>query len=271
MSYKKRMLIVDSHCHVSTCWYEPVECLLSQMDRNGVAQAVLVQIIGRADNSYQQECVRRFPGRFTSVVVVDTASDTACSDLRRLAEEGASGVRLHPTTRSLGSDPLAIWRTAMELGLGVSCAGTALEFAKEEFAHVVGSLPGLTIVLEHLGSGPRPDANDSERAARLKTFDLARFPNVYIKVPGLGEFCNRAQPVRDPFPFEEPLPPLLELAYEAFGALRMMWGSNFPPVSHMEGYRNALQFTMDQFASKSQEELELIFGRVALSVFPVRS
>ena len=43
------MLIVDGHCHVSTCWYEPVESLLFHMDRNGVARAVLIQMNGQAD------------------------------------------------------------------------------------------------------------------------------------------------------------------------------------------------------------------------------
>lgn len=264
------MVIVDSHCHVSRAWYEPVESLLSQMDRNGVEHAVLIQIQGQTDNSNQQECVRRHPGRFASVVLVDTESPEASEILRRLAEEGASGVRLKATTRSPGEDPLAIWRTAEDLGLAVSCAGTALEFATEAFAQSVESLPNLRIVLEHLGSANRPDANESERLARLKSFGLARYPNVYIKVHGLGEFCHRALPVTEPFPFEQPIPPLLDQAYEAFGPQRMMWGSDFPPVSGREGYRNALQLTMEQFASRSREARGLIFGRVALSVFPLR-
>lgn len=66
-------------------------------------------------------------------------------------------------------------------------------------------------------------------------FELARFPNVYIKVHGLGEFCKRRLPVTEPFPFETPIPPLLNMAYEAFGASRMMWGSDYPPVSAREG------------------------------------
>ena len=30
------MVIVDTHCHVSPYWYEPVETLLHQMNSNGV-------------------------------------------------------------------------------------------------------------------------------------------------------------------------------------------------------------------------------------------
>src|SRR5207245_282300 len=45
--------VVDSHCHVSPVWYEPVEVLLSQMERNGVDHAVLIQMAGQANNDYQ--------------------------------------------------------------------------------------------------------------------------------------------------------------------------------------------------------------------------
>src|SRR5438034_4920103 len=106
------MSIVDSHCHVSPVWYEPVESLLHQMDRNGVEQAVLIQMMGQSNNAYQFECVRRFPGRFASVVIVATDRPDAAETLERLAGQGASGVRLGPLTRSPGDDPLAIWRAA---------------------------------------------------------------------------------------------------------------------------------------------------------------
>ena len=261
------MVIVDAHCHVSTCWYEPIESLLYQMDQNGVEHAVLIQMNGQTNNEYQFECVRRFPGRFASVVLVDTDSPDAVQDLERLAERGARGVRLGPSTRSPGDDPLAIWRKASQLGLPVSCGGMNTEFASDEFAQLVEALPDLTIIIEHLGSLNKPDGEATPYTIRRKAFSLARFPNVYIKIHGLGEFCRRAMPVTKPFPFEESVPPFLEMAYQAFGPERMMWGSDYPPVSTREGYRNALRFTMDQFAAKSEEDRSLIFGGVALRLF----
>jgi L-fuconolactonase len=78
-------------------------------------------------------------------------------------------------------------------------------------------------------------------------------------------------PVAEPFPFETPIPPLLELAYVAFGPDRMMWGSDFPPVSGREGYANALRFTLDQLAARSEADRARIFGGTALAVFPIRA
>jgi L-fuconolactonase len=90
---------------------------------------------------------------------------------------------------------------------------------------------------------------------------------VYVKVTGLGEFAQRARPVRYPFPFEEPVPPNLDEAYAAFGARRMMWGSDYPPVANREGFGNALRFCQQHFATKDPAEQGLIFGDVATEVF----
>jgi L-fuconolactonase len=263
------MRIVDSHCHVSLHWYEPVESLLFHMDRNGVERAVLIQMNGQADNAYQFDVVRRFPERFASVVWVRADHPGACDALRREADRGAAGVRLAASARSPGTDEFAIWRTAAELELPVSCGGSSAEFAREDFAALVAAFPELPIVVEHLGGHNHPAADAVDD--RQKVLDLARFPNLYIKVHGLGEFAARRLPVTDPFPFLRPIPPLLDMACEHFGPRRMMWGSDYPPVSAREGYRNALRLTRDHLASRSQEDLDLIFGGVALSVFGPRS
>jgi L-fuconolactonase len=260
------MVVVDSHCHASQDWYEPIETLLFEMDRYGVDQAVLIQIIGQYDNSYQSECVRRYPGRLASVVLVDWQEPDAPQALERLAEAGASGVRLNPNARSPGDDPLAIWRTAARLGLAVSCGGSSADFLQPEFADLIRALPELRIVVEHLGGFSRPE--DNERRPRV--FELARFANVFIKVTGLGEFARRAMPVKASFPFEEPVPDYLEQAYRAFGAGRMMWGSDFPPVAAREGYGRALRGCQDSFGGKPAGDVAHIFGETARSVFPLR-
>lgn len=264
------MNIVDSHCHASPIWYEPVESLLYEMEANGVAQAILIQINGQTHNDYQFDCLTRYPGRFASVVIVDTKSSDAPDNLRQLADRGASGVRLRPETRSPGDDPLAIWRTAEQLGIAVSCIGNAMDYASDDFSQLIDQVPDLNVVVEHLGALGSKSAEQTDEAIIAKVLDLARFPNVTIKVPGFGEFCTRAIPGDDPFPFERPIPNLIERVHDAFGPERMMWGSDYPPVSSREGYRNALQFPLEAFAAKPDAAKALIFGEVALRIFPVR-
>ena len=267
------MTIIDTHCHVSLGWYEPVESLLTQMERNGVDGAVLIQIQGQFNNDYQFACARQYPGKFAPVVLIDTDAPDAAQTLERLAEQGASGVRFNATTRSAGDDPLLLWRVAARLGLPISCAGSAATFSAPEFADLIAALPTLPIVIEHLGSLSKPDDDAAGAAARRKVFELARFPNTYIKITGLGEFCQRAIPVTEPFPFVRPLPDYLARAYNSFGPTRMMWGSDYPPVSGREGYTNALRLTLAELAALpgfSAADREQIFGATALSVFTPR-
>lgn len=259
------MWVVDSHCHVSTVWYEPVETLLDQMDRNGVAQAVLVQMLGQFDNSYQQACARKYPERFASVVAVDAARTDACSALAALAAQGAAGVRLRPDARSPGTDPLAIWRTAAARGLAVSCVGTAEMFASPELFELLETLPDLTLVLEHLGATSRAGSTDA--ATRSRVFEAARYHNVYLKVPGLGELVPR------PAVLPSHRTPLashvaeLDWAIERFGAERLMWGSDFPLVGSREGYANALGWTRSAIVATRPDAEERVFGGTARAVF----
>lgn len=263
------MRIVDAHTHASRTWFEPVELLIHQMDLNGVERAVLVQIQAQIDNEYQLVCVERFPDRLLSVVWVDPVSPDAPAELARLKERGARGVRLRATSRSPGPDSLAIWRAAAELGMPVSCNGSLAEHASDEFAALVRELPGLPIVIEHLGASTARDRgmDAPPYEARRRAFALARFPNIYMKIHGLGEFAQRAPTRGEQFPFVEPIPPLLEMAYEAFGPGRLMWGSNYPPVSQQEGYANALHLTMARFADRPEAEQALVFGGTAAAVY----
>ena len=261
-------MIIDSQCHVSPVWYEPAEALLTQMDRYRVAQALLIQMLGQTNNYYQQDCLKRFPDRFASVVLVDPATTDAVDTLKRLADEGASGVRLRPAARSPGRDPLAIWRTAEECGMAVSCVGNSAGFASPEFFALAADLPKLKIVLEHLGGTSTPDADDEARAVRQKVFELAQYQNIYLKVPGLGELIPRlSPPSAEGSPFGEITPPILLEALKRFGAERLMWGSDFPPVSSREGYGNSLQLCRAALASQSAIEQALIFGGTAKQVF----
>jgi L-fuconolactonase len=258
------MLVIDTHCHGTPYWFEPIEILLDQMTRNGVDKAALIQIRGVYDNSYLIECMRRFPGRFSVVAIVDSGQPDAPHRLEEWVERGVEGVRLSPTVRSPGSDPLAIWRKAAELGIVVSSLGSVEEFASPEFENIIKELPGLNIIIEHLGGGGR-DTTPSHSTYR-RVLALAQYSNTFMKVPGLGEICPRPMPFIQPMPFLD-IPPLIEMAIDAFGAKRLMWGSDFPPVAGREGYRNALRFPMEHVRFPTEEDKEWVFGKTAATLW----
>jgi L-fuconolactonase len=262
-------VIVDSHCHATPMWYGDIDAINFEMERNNVQHAVLVQIGGYFNNEYQFNAVAQHPGRFANVVLADYSKPDAIQTLEQLAQRGVSGVRISATTRSPGDDPFAIWKAAARLGLSITTGGQSANFASAEFAQILEAIPEVPVVLEHLASVNNPTGDPQMTELRETVFGLARFPNAHIKIHGLGEFSTRTNPVTEPFPFVLPIPPAYEMAYDAFGPQRMMWGSDFPLVNSREGYPLALHLAMDQFKSKSDEDRAWIFGKTAMKVFPV--
>lgn len=263
------MPLIDAHCHASPLWFEPVETLLFQMDRIGVDKAVLTQVLGQFDNSYHEECLARFPGRFASVGAVDTAQSNAPQAVREWSDRGMTGLRLRPEARGPGEDPLAVWRTAEECRLAISCGGTSANFLAPEFADLAEQFPGMTFVAEHCAGWTRPDC-DREEATWRGILALARLGNVCIKIPALGQLAQRQ--IGKPLPKQPPVldaskgKVLLEVL-DAFGAQRLLWGSDFPVVASREGYANALHWTQELFADCTQSEISAIFGGNAERIF----
>ncbi len=261
--------IIDAHCHASPLWFEPVETLLFQMDRHGVARAVLTQVLGQFDNSYHEECLARFPGRFAHIGAVDAAGADAPQKVRHWADRGMAGLRLRPEARSPGEDPLAVWRAAADCGLAISCGGASAHFLSDDFADLAATFSNMPMVLEHLGGWTRPDC-DREESTWKGILALSRFANVSLKIPALGQLAQRQ--IGKPLPKE---PPVLDIskgdilleALSAFGPNRLMWGSDFPVVASREGYGNALRWTQDLFAQRPAEDCAAIFGGTAKHIF----
>jgi predicted TIM-barrel fold metal-dependent hydrolase len=126
-----------------------------------------------------------------------------------------------------------------ELGkLGLSFEAWQYHPQLPEVAALADAFPHTLILLNHvggpLGIGPYAD----RRAEVFETWrrdiqDLARRPNVWVKLGGLGmPVCGFGFHKRDPKPGSEELAeawrPYLETCIEAFGADRGMFESNFP-------------------------------------------
>lgn len=250
------MVIVDTHCHIGLHKYEPLEVLQFHMAHAGVTQAVFIQYMGNPDNQYLVDSLAAHPGIFAAAMLVEADDDGA--RIRHWAEQGIGGIRLAANYRGTGRDALAHWRTAAELGLVVSAPASPTSLLSAEFTEVVKRFPDLQIVIEHLGGigkGAEPPYTLFKQILQL-----AVHPNLTIKLPGFGEFCEL------PHPFAH-VPPLVELTLEAFGVERIMWGSDWPPVSSREGYERSLHFPLSYLAHLSEEEKAWVFGRTAQRVW----
>ena len=259
------MDVIDSHCHASRWWFEPLETLLFQMDRHGVDKAVLVQIRGEFDNTYLLECARAHPGRFAVMGMVDTTQPDAADALTRWHAAGVGSVRLSVPDGSDDRNATAVWHRAAELGMPVSTNSSALQVTTDAFKRLIEELSALPIIVEHYGYPGLPEA-DRERGYR-EVLELARYPNVYMKVHGFGEIMPRPFPARYP-PFDlAQAPDHIDRAIGAFGATRLMLGTDFPPCGSREGYANVVGLLREYLGRWSTAEQEAIFGGTAASVF----
>lgn len=272
-------MIIDTHCHAGLFKYEPIESLLFHMEQNSVDKAVLIQYMGNSDNSYMLDCMVRHPGRFAAAIIVD--SDDDGTQIRRWHEEGLRGIRLGATSRSTSLEPLAHWSTAAQLDMVVSvpCSPTAL--LSREFRDVVERFADTPIVIEHLAGLKRDDEWPYEEFREV--LKLASYDHLFIKLPGFGEFCDttallsaglgeNAADLNDALddrthPALQQIPPVAEMTLNAFGPERMMWGSDYPPVSSREGYALSLKLPRVYFGSLSESEQAQIFGLTAAKVW----
>jgi L-fuconolactonase len=258
------MSIVDTHCHASLDWFEPIETLLFQMDTYGVDKAVLVQHGGEYDNSYLLTCAEQHSGRFTVMGLVDPTRADATGVPRGQRLRGVGSVRLFAPTES-GGDPIALWRKAAELGMPVSSPSNAFELTTPSFQTLIQELPDLPIILEHYGflrlpEDQRPDAYD-------KLLKLARFPNVTMKIHGLGELMPRPFPLAHPTFDIAQAPDHIDRAMHAFGADRLMLATDWPPSAAREGYPNVLSHLKAYLSRYSTEQQAAVLGSTAEHFF----
>ncbi len=246
-------LVIDTHTHAGLLKYEPIESLVDKMFRYGVDHAVLVQHRYEYDNRYLIECAQRYPGRFVVAMLVDTQAKTVADDIRRWAKQPyVRGMRVYC------ADPEVVWQTVDELGLVVTLSGPSKKLAEPDVRRRIERYQRATFCLEHLAlpDGDEPAPYPTYRRALA----LAELPNVYLKVSGFYQCA------RQPFPYDD-TKRFADLALAVFGPQRMMWASDFPPVSFREGYHNTLGFISRVFPDLSAEDRDWLFGRTAQKVW----
>ena len=234
-------MIIDTHVHIwemppvapvgptAPSWTampdEPgtAEELLADMDANGVDKTVLVQTSWSTwDNGYIADSVQKYPDRFISHGLIDPQADNASQIRYWVEERGLAGFRLHP----MYYDDEPILTVARNAPMWEAIAGVGaviqlhmrpehapqVEFAAERY-------PGVPLILDHMSYPNVADA--PEFAPYQPIINLARYPNVYVKISDVAGRSERGFPYRD-------VQPVIRRLYEAFGIDRMMWGTGYP-------------------------------------------
>lgn len=242
------------------------EQLLGVLDDAGVEKVIQVtrSIMGY-DNRYSLEGAARHPDR----VRVFGRFDPAAPDMARrletwLDQPYMTGIRLMlcfpPQDQWLLDGTLEpFWAKAEELDIPVAVYAP---YQARTLGDVARRYPGLRLLVDHLALRVHPVSDPVPPSPFLgwsDLLDLARVPNVFVKVSALPEATDER------FPFPEAQQRLRQV-YERFGPDRLLWGSNYPPTLRVCSYREAVDFIRTACDFLSPEDRAKILGGTAKRV-----
>ncbi len=247
------MAIVDGHVHVGLTKYVVVEVLVAQMEAAGIDKALLVQYGGCYNNAYLKDCMDRFPGRFAALGAVDYKAPDAAEQIRReVVEHNLAGLRIPAAV-----DNEAVWDIVGELGIMASLSGGMQHMIEPRIEDYIRRFPNARFRIEHMGWFPDVDRPPGYPEYE-RVLGYADYPNVVFMLSGFYAFGKG-------YPYNEVIP-FVKQALERFGPDRIMWGSDFPPVSNSETCEMALALPQS-WDFLSEEDLEWILGKTGLTIF----
>jgi L-fuconolactonase len=210
---------------------DPVEpdTLLRLWDDNGVTGGCAVQYnaIYKTDNSYTLDATQQHPDRLSAVVILNAAHPTTPQILRAHAEDrGAVGLRLYGPRDAEGNYPwldssaaLDTWATADQLGLTMVVMYAPAAPSADALGHIAAlaeRFPQTRIAIDHFGWTDLESGGDGLTPGHLA---LKALPNICFKFTSINFNMFEKAGV--------PSAPFLRAAVDAFGAERMMWGSDY--------------------------------------------
>lgn len=126
----------------------------------------------------------------------------------------------------------------------------------KQLTRVARQYPELRLVIDHTALRHGPGRGIAENFAQwAQVMALARHANVWMKVSYFPEAAAQSQP----YPFDTARERFRELFAEV-GSQRMLWGSNFPVVTHLCPYRQALDFVRLECDFLEAADREAILG-----------
>ena len=194
-----------------------------------------------------------------------TAPDVA--DKIAALTEMPGGAKLVGLRHQVQSEPDPDWLIRPDVLRGLAAVGRAglvydlviTAGQLDASARAAAAVPDLVFVLDHLGKPPIAAGSRQPWTRDLR--GLAALPNTSAKLSGLVTEADwRHWKVAD-------LRPYAEVALDAFGPARVMFGSDWPVCTLAASYPDVLAAARDLTAGLSSAEREAVFAGTATSVY----
>lgn len=237
--------------------------LRPQLDANAIDATVLVQTITVPEETPELLALAAAEPRVAGVVgwVDLTAPDVA--DRVKHLRELPGGERLVGVRHQVQEEPDARWLCRADVRRGLAAVAEAdLAYDLLVRPHqlpaaveTVRALPQLRFVLDHAG---KPEiATGALEHWRAEIRALAALPNVAVKLSGLvTEADHQAWTVGQ-------LRPYVDVLFETFGAVRVMYGSDWPVCLLAATYAQVIAAATELSGALSPAEQAQVFGDTA--------
>lgn len=235
------------------------EMLLEIMETNGVSQTVLVHPIHYLwDNSYVTYAVNKYPDKFMGVGRLNPEDPAAPDHASMWMEKGLHGMRLSPSgdgENDWFDGPLMVPIFARLESLGVPLLMLTGAKRLPRLAQLMDQHPNLQVCIDHMASVHPDDAE-----GRQALLDLARYPQVFVKISHTWTLSHEGYPWRDTYD-------QVEAIYQTFGADRIMWGTDWPVCLSKAEYAQALTVVRDEMKFIAPQDLEWVLGKTVLRLW----
>ncbi|NND06549.1 MAG: amidohydrolase family protein [Saprospiraceae bacterium] len=213
---------------------DPLAAYLDRCDQLGIDHAVIVHPEPYGDDHRLViDCLEREPERLRGTSLFYPKDQDAPNKLKALAKAnpGIVSTRFHAHKgKEMYLDSFSdtgvrnLWKAAVDSNFIVELH-IGPDYAKQ-VAAVIKEFPGCRVLIDHLAE---PHLGTGVEFADV--LDLAKFPNVYMKLSGLNHFATDE-------PHYLSAKPFTKWVIEAFGPDQLVWGSGVPTIvdKHMDKY-----------------------------------
>lgn len=232
-------LVEDFASHFSTDIIYTADKLLADMDEAGVDDAVVVgyPITDWTDNWYTAKAAEE-NDRLTGIAMVDQFAPDADETLRAvMSHDGILGFRLgavcpydemwerfdyEETWLREAIDEDDFWKAAVDTDAVVQIMAHTSQL--DQALELVEAYPELRYTFDHFAHA---DAGGDPVESFAGFEPLAEYDNVTVKLSEIAHTSNEVYPYEDAFDH-------VRWFLDTFGRERVLWGSDFPNVSHPE-------------------------------------
>jgi predicted TIM-barrel fold metal-dependent hydrolase len=237
--------------------------LFAHCHPSGVNRIVLIQMsFYQFDNRYMLDAIAQRPGVFRGVAIIDETKPRVRETMKTLHAQGVRGFRLYSDKAKVRawrhSDGMKeIWSYAADAGLSM-CLLTEPD-ALGAVHDMCAAYPRTPVVIDHFARiGMKHPIRDKDIDHLCR---LADFPHTHVKTSALYALGAKKAPYTD-------LTPMIRRLRDAYGASRLMWGSDCPfQVQEGHTYANSIALIRDRLDFLTAEDKRWMLGKTAEKVF----